>query len=1121
MDQVDTDTICGLVLYCGQKSDGEIKMCENLIGKDVYSLSYYEEDVVALCVDGIYNLLDGNLLISQKNLYHLSNGKSNTHLALSTEHQVYSWGEAERGELGLGLCRKALSPAPIKKLQGNYVQLSSGNNHSMLCNTEGLVYGFGQNIDRQLALYMKSSVPNGSGKGDELIFAPRLSPFSLAHPIKMVACGYNFTVFLTKKEGHVYTCGSGDCGQLGVGTISRVDVLTKVNIKDDLVVDMIACGDSHVLCCDYSGEILYAWGLNSHGQIGLDPYTHKSSKTPIQVATKTNELFASDRVMKLFAEGNSSALLTQSGALFTWGCGKYRRLCQNDSFHISTPTKAAKFEDQAVSRFTFGPRGSAVCVASQIKSISPDCGPMCGFKRLTLPGNGLWDSGKVVVKIYLNEGEDDDCYYINAVVVDSKIVCIPPSFKKTGKYSVTASLDGTTYLPGVMTLYIHPALHVLSPSPAVVNRSLTQSIKYTLYLSKPDDHAEIPAELLSRELFVKIQLSSTPFTTKSAADMCRREVITVPGHLVNTVTDDSTSNDKLVIEAVLDLTAASDSYLLHGESLVYARPSISWNDQDYSRYTSDKTLWLIHSIQFENTTDLHFQLELSEDNEQYLLTRDITVNTQHMIAINELPSHLSLEAQFTASMSSSNVSSKNRITTVRVSVPLDTSNISEEGEEKGCCLSITPPRIIDFYHKFLDQNNKKKTTDETALSADVPTYLETSLNLIFVSDHSINDSATSESEYDQGSEVDEVDVEDEVAVFDGDGDGVGRQIQSASSLKRVSGKLIQEVVDNVLALNISDHEPDSELVDTIEGVTVAVDNIDITEQPVKAVSAKSKSDNQIISASAVRVDLNITQLQLIKLSPFLFQLAPQHCRIHTNEDVLIAMGGFTKLPPSVCALLQQGNETLKEIALTTITPSASSSSSDTKDLIEFHLPTDILTKSQLQVNSLISVSLKLDPQSDVIWPAECTPQMMLYTQMTITGGGGKVKPGTAVQYNISNFRLVDGLESLSCVVRLRETIPTPPATDMNKGEDNLYVDIETGATITWSTKDMGKNKPTVLLTFLNFTAPSLESLAAAGMSVDKKFPKGDKRKAGVYYVGCSVDEGKTFDFSEKPLLEIK
>jgi alpha-tubulin suppressor-like RCC1 family protein len=168
-------------------------------------------------------------------------------------------------------------------------------------------------------------------------------------------------------EGEVYACGANECGQLGVGTKKRVDVPTLIHFNETdnhrVEIATVAVGSAHSLALTTSGQ-LYVWGFNSHGQLGL---SHTESQTrPVLVLGMSPQETAG---AKLFADGSSSALLTRGGALYTWGCGLNLRLMQGGKQNYYTPTRAALVAELIISRFTFSPTGSAVCVASQLTQV--------------------------------------------------------------------------------------------------------------------------------------------------------------------------------------------------------------------------------------------------------------------------------------------------------------------------------------------------------------------------------------------------------------------------------------------------------------------------------------------------------------------------------------------------------------------------------------------------------------------------------------------------------------------------------------------------------------------------------------------------------------------------------
>lgn len=96
----------------------------------------------------------------------------------------------------------------------------------------------------------------------------RLKAFPSRLQVSKVVCGSRFTVAMTS-NGHLYSWGRGDDGQLGHGNLISeyvpriIDALTEAQVE---VVDVAARG-SHVLALCATG-LVYTWGFGDEGQLG-------------------------------------------------------------------------------------------------------------------------------------------------------------------------------------------------------------------------------------------------------------------------------------------------------------------------------------------------------------------------------------------------------------------------------------------------------------------------------------------------------------------------------------------------------------------------------------------------------------------------------------------------------------------------------------------------------------------------------------------------------------------------------------------------------------------------------------------------------------------------------------
>ena len=96
------------------------------------------------------------------------------------------------------------------------------------------------------------------------------------HCVVQVATGASHTLCLSS-SGELFAFGDNSHGQLGLGRKAKENVLTprRVDFLKGLPIRAISCGAHHSVAVSWSGAV-YAWGKNSYGQLGLGT-TEKSS----------------------------------------------------------------------------------------------------------------------------------------------------------------------------------------------------------------------------------------------------------------------------------------------------------------------------------------------------------------------------------------------------------------------------------------------------------------------------------------------------------------------------------------------------------------------------------------------------------------------------------------------------------------------------------------------------------------------------------------------------------------------------------------------------------------------------------------------------------------------------
>ncbi len=137
------------------------------------------------------------------NIISISAGRYHS-LFLDKNGQVYSYGRNDHGQLGLRDRTNRNIPSLIS-ISNKIVAISTGRFHSLILTDQGSVYSFGHNQ------YGQCGFPNDNY---HIKTIPKLIP--LSHKIISISAGMHHSLLLTL-DGHVYSFGCNDSGQLGIG----------------------------------------------------------------------------------------------------------------------------------------------------------------------------------------------------------------------------------------------------------------------------------------------------------------------------------------------------------------------------------------------------------------------------------------------------------------------------------------------------------------------------------------------------------------------------------------------------------------------------------------------------------------------------------------------------------------------------------------------------------------------------------------------------------------------------------------------------------------------------------------------------------------------------------------
>ncbi|XP_055373246.1 probable E3 ubiquitin-protein ligase HERC4 isoform X2 [Condylostylus longicornis] len=250
-------------------------------------------------------------LLATRNVIQIACGKYHS-LALTNNGDLYAWGGNSYGQIGNGVTsEKVTKPTLVSSLSGLPISfIGCGGFHSFILSKSGAVYGWGKNTFGQLGINDETSKNH-----------PTQLKTLRSLRVRYISCGEDFSVFLTA-DGGVFTCGAGQFGQLGHGSLSNEILPRKVLELMGSTITQISCGNRHTLALVSSRGRVYGFGLGSSGQLGnksvisanvpqviLGPWVSPNG-TLIQDEVKQDKMGSSVTVTRIFCGGDHCLVST-------------------------------------------------------------------------------------------------------------------------------------------------------------------------------------------------------------------------------------------------------------------------------------------------------------------------------------------------------------------------------------------------------------------------------------------------------------------------------------------------------------------------------------------------------------------------------------------------------------------------------------------------------------------------------------------------------------------------------------------------------------------------------------------------------------------------------------------
>ncbi|MBK8092833.1 MAG: cadherin-like beta sandwich domain-containing protein [Verrucomicrobiaceae bacterium] len=255
---------------------------------------------------------------SAQNWSEIAAGMTTSH-ATTTDGGLQGWGSNALGQIGW-LPRL---PLPVQPLLGPLNQTAAGRlGTTAMIRPDGTLWALGSN-SYQLGL--------GGQYGEPLPVATQVPG---TQSWRKLSAGYRHTMAIAS-DGSLWGFGSNTAGQLGNGTTTASNSPVQIGTDTDWAV-VSASSNNLTNTSDFTLAVktdgsLWAWGDNSYGQFGNGTTT--GSLTPVRIGTENDWATVFDT-----AGGHSLASKTNQ-TLWAWGLNSSGQIGNNTSTNVLNPVQ--------------------------------------------------------------------------------------------------------------------------------------------------------------------------------------------------------------------------------------------------------------------------------------------------------------------------------------------------------------------------------------------------------------------------------------------------------------------------------------------------------------------------------------------------------------------------------------------------------------------------------------------------------------------------------------------------------------------------------------------------------------------------------------------------------------
>jgi len=236
-------------------------------------------------------------------------------LAIKPDGTLWSWGENEKGQLGLGNKTYYSSPVQIPGTTWDTVQ--QGHRWSLATKTDGTLWVWGWNQYGQLGLNNKSDY-------DSPTQIPGTT-WSTGTNKLSVGTAQSYAI---KTDGTLWAWGDNNSGALGLNALT--DYSSPKQIPGSWSYVSTSGHNNNQASAIRSDGTFWSWGNGAGGVYGTNSPANVDYSSPIQLG--------SDTTWKGFGTGQRTVFATKTdGSFWSWGLGTSGQLASNDRNTRSSP----------------------------------------------------------------------------------------------------------------------------------------------------------------------------------------------------------------------------------------------------------------------------------------------------------------------------------------------------------------------------------------------------------------------------------------------------------------------------------------------------------------------------------------------------------------------------------------------------------------------------------------------------------------------------------------------------------------------------------------------------------------------------------------------------------------